>query len=327
MKSQISNFKSQTNSKPQIQNLKKLMPGIRENVFLAKYTSFRIGGPAKYFFEAKTKKEIIKAVKWAKENNLPFFILGGGSNLLVSDEGYSGLVIKLQTTNHKLQTNKIYTDAGVPLSLLISESVKNNLTGLEWAAGIPGQVGGAIRGNAGAFGKSMADIIKSVEVLMVTDRKMQNAKCKMQNDKLKFKIKKFSNRECKFRYRDSLFRKYPDLIILSAELSLKKGKKTEIKKKIKEYLNYRKETQPLNFPSAGSVFKNPPGFSAGKLIEKCGLKGKKIREVKISEKHANFIVNLGKGKAKDVKELINLAKKSVKKKFGIVLEEEIQYLP
>ncbi|MBZ1345226.1 MAG: UDP-N-acetylmuramate dehydrogenase [Candidatus Nealsonbacteria bacterium] len=303
------------------------MPGIRENVFLAKYTSFRIGGPAKYFFEAKTKKEIIKAVKWAKENNLPFFILGGGSNLLVSDEGYSGLVIKLQTTNHKLQTNKIYTDAGVPLSLLISESVKNNLTGLEWAAGIPGQVGGAIRGNAGAFGKSMADIIKSVEVLMVTDRKMQNAKCKMQNDKLKFKIKKFSNRECKFRYRDSLFRKYPDLIILSAELSLKKGKKTEIKKKIKEYLNYRKETQPLNFPSAGSVFKNPPGFSAGKLIEKCGLKGKKIREVKISEKHANFIVNLGKGKAKDVKELINLAKKSVKKKFGIVLEEEIQYLP
>ena len=259
----------------------------RKNILLKKYTTFKIGGPVKYFFEAKTKKDLIEAIKAAKKLKLSFFILGGGSNLLVSDKGFNGLVIKF----------------GEPLSDLV-------LKGLEWASGVPGTVQGAIHGNAGAFGKSMADNVKSVEVLNLND----------------LKIKKLNNKDCKFGYRDSIFKKQKNLIILSAEMELKKSNKKEIEKKAKEYLKYKKETQPLSFFSAGSIFKNPKNFSAAKLVGECGLKGKKIGKAQISKKHANFIVNLGDAQAEDVKKLINLAKKEVKKKNGIKLKEEIQYL-
>jgi len=314
--------------------IEKTLPGIKKNILLKEYTSFKIGGRAKYFFEAKKKEDLLKAVITAKKLALPFFVLGGGSNLLVSDKGYNGLVIKCQMSNtefpfmetrgkkrtkfsspvkcqnqnSKLKT--IYVEVGTPLALLVREAAKNSLSGLEWAAGIPGTVGGAIFGNAGAFGKSIGDLIEEVEVL----------------DSGTEKIKILSNRDCKFSYRESLFKENKNLIILSANLQLKKEKKSEIERKIKEYLDYRRETQPLNFPSAGSVFKNPLGFSAGDLIERCGLKGKRIGDVKISEKHANFIINLGNGRASDVKKLINLIKKSAKKKFKIVLEEEVQFL-
>jgi len=287
---------------------KKLLPGIQENIFLKKYTTFQIGGKVKYFFIAKTKTELIKAVLMAKKNRLPFFILGGGSNLLVSDKGYKGLVIKIQNTKFKIQNEnskcKIFAGAGCSLIKLVQESIKNNLTGLEWAMGIPGTIGGAIYGNAGAFKKSMADATKTVEVL----------------DILNSKIRKLKNRECDFDYRNSIFKQNSNLVILSVELQLQKEKKLEIKKRMKKFLDYRRKTQPLKFSSAGSIFKNPPGKSAGELIEKCGLKGKKIGRVKISEKHGNFIVNLGKGKASDVKKLINLIKRKVKNKFGIQLE-------
>jgi len=289
---------------------------IQKNVSLKNYTTFRIGGPAKYFFVAKAKENLIGAIKMAKKMKLPFFVLGGGSNILVSDKGFNGLVIKLQITNYKLQTNskkqipKIYAEAGTPLALVVSEATKKNLTGLEWAAGIPGTVGGAIYGNAGAFGSSMANVIKKVEVLDVKDLKFKN----------------YDLKDCEFGYRDSIFKKNKNLIILSATLQLKEGKKEEIEKKIQENLKSRKEKQPLNFPSAGSIFKNPKGFSAGELIERCNLKGKRVGNVKISEKHANFIVNLGRGKAKEVMKLIKIIKNRVKKKFGVVLEEEIQFL-
>ena len=289
---------------------------IQKNVSLKNYTTFRIGGPAKYFFVAKAKENLIGAIKMAKKMKLPFFVLGGGSNILVSDKGFNGLVIKLQITNYKLQTNskkqipKIYAEAGTPLALVVSEATKKNLTGLEWAAGIPGTVGGAIYGNAGAFGSSMANVIKKVEVLDVKDLKFKN----------------YDLKDCEFGYRDSIFKKNKNLIILSATLQLKEGKKEEIEKKIQENLKSRKEKQPLNFPSAGSIFKNPKGFSAGELIERCNLKGKRVGNVKISEKHANFIVNLGRGKAKDVMKLIKIIKNRVKKKFGVTLEEEIELL-
>ncbi|OIP75145.1 MAG: UDP-N-acetylenolpyruvoylglucosamine reductase [Parcubacteria group bacterium CG2_30_36_18] len=330
--------------------IQKLLPGLKKNVSLKNYTTFKIGGPAKYFFEAKKKEDLIGAVITAKKFKLPFFILGGGSNILVSDEGYNGLVIKCQMSNVKCQNQNsklktIYAESGVRLSNLVQFSLEKSLAGLEWAVGIPGMVGGAILGNAGAFGRSMKDVIQKVEVF----------------DTKTGKVKIFKKKDCQFDYRNSIFKhansatlglrprgmrmrpcEYPNLIILSATLQLKKGNKLKIEKRIKEYLNYRKETQPLNFPSAGSVFKNPKNFSAGelgeedkssslsfaaaRLIEECGLKGKRIGNVKISEKHANFIVNLGGGKAKDVKKLINLAKKKVKEKFGITLEEEICYL-
>jgi len=256
---------------------------IKRNVVLAKYTTFRIGGKAKYFFVAKNKDEIIKAVKWAKNKNLPFFILGGGSNLLVSDKGYRGLVIKY----------------GIPLSSYV-------LKNLDWAVGIPGTIQGAVYGNAGAFGKSMEDNVKSVEVFDIKTNK----------------IKIFKNKDCRFSYRNSVFKKNKNLIIISAKIKFQKSNPD----KIKQYLNYKKDTQPLNFPSAGSIFKNPKGFTAGELVEKCGLKGKRIGDVKVSEKHANFIVNLGNGKAKDVIKLIKLIKTKVKNKFKINLEEEIQFL-
>jgi UDP-N-acetylmuramate dehydrogenase len=318
-------------------DIKKDLPGVKENVLLKNFTTFRIGGKAKYFFLAKSKEDLIKAILLAKKFNLPFFILGGGSNLLVSDKGYNGIVIRFQISNFRFQKNKIIAGAGTPLAILVSEATKNSLTGLEWAAGIPGTVGGAIWGNAGAFGKSMADVVKEVEVLDTKD--------------LRFKIYDF--KKCKFGYRDSIFKHKKNLIILSAVLRLKKGKGKEIERKIRENLNYRKQTQPLNFPSAGSVFKNVKftnlhkftsnitnkkireicgrfedirEIPAGWLIEKCGLKGKMIGKAKISEKHANFIVNLGGAKAKDVKKLIDFTKKKVKKIFGITLEEEIQYL-
>ena len=283
---------------------------IEKNVSLKNYTTFKIGGKAKYFCEAKTKKDLANAISMAKKIRLPFFILGGGSNLLVSDKGYKGLVIKILNTKYQILNTKIVTEVGVPLSKLISLSAERSLTGMEWTVGIPGTVGGAVYGNAGSFGKSMKDIVKEVEVLDVKN--------------LDFKI--YNLKDCKFAYRESVFKKNKNLIILSTKLSLKKGKKKEIENKIKEYLKYKKQTQPLNFSSAGSIFKNPRGFFAGELIEKCGLKGKRVGGAKISEKHANFIVNFGGATSKDVKKLINLAKKSVKKKFKVVLEEEIQYL-
>jgi len=290
------------------------LPGIKKNVLLQNYTTFRIGGKAKYFFLAKNKKDLIRAILVAKKFKLPLFVLGGGSNLLVADEGFKGLIIKMQNAKFKMQNEnskcKIFCEAGTPLSLIVSKAVKKNLMGLEWAAGIPGAVGGAIYGNAGAFGRTMKDTVKSVEVF---DTKTE-------------KVKILKDKDCKFSYRDSIFKKNKNLIILSAIFQLKKGKKSEIKKKIKENLHHRKERQPLNFPSAGSVFKNPLGFSAGELIDKCGLKGKRVGNVKISEKHANFIVNLGKGKAEDVIKLIKLIKREVKKKFSVTLEEEIQYV-
>ena len=285
----------------------------QKNVLLKKYTSFRIGGRTKYFFSAKTKVDLLKAINAAKKIKLPIFILGAGSNLLLSGKMFNGVVVRIENSACDILNSKVTVGAGLPLAKLLNISAKNGLAGLEWAVGIPGTVGGAIYGNAGSFGKSTKDVVKKVEVLDVKD----------------LRFKKFNLKDCKFNYRESAFKKKKNLIIISAVLGLKKGKKKQIENKIKEYLEYKKQTQPLNFPSAGSVFKNPRGFSssiltAAQMIEKCGLKGKKIGNAKFSEKHANFIVNLGKATAEDVKKLMNLAKKSVKKKFGVVLKEEIQ---
>ncbi len=302
----------------------KLLPGVKKNIFLRDYTTFRIGGRARYFFIAKTKSELISAVIAAKRTKLPFFILGGGSNLLVVDEGYKGLVIKIQNSKFKILNSKIYTEAGAPLSLIVNASVNKSLTGLEWAAGIPGTVGGAVFGNAGWPNnkKNISSVIESVEVLE-TKPKLKIKNYSAEGDIPS--VARYKLKDCKFGYRDSIFKRRKNLVILSVFLKLKKGKKEKIKKEISEIFKKRKEKIPIDF-SAGSVFKNPTGFSAGQLIEKCGLKGEKIGNVKISKKHANFIINLGKGKAKDVKKLINLIKKKVKNKFKINLKEEIQIL-
>ena len=262
----------------------------QENVCLAEYTTFKIGGPAQYFFNAKTKEELIKAVSAAKEQELPYFVLGGGSNVLVSDEGFEGLVIKVNNETLRLTPQGdcsavIYAEAGVELKDLVEFSVKEGLTGLEWAAGIPrATVGGAIQTNAGAFDGAMQDIVKKVEVLPDTE------------------------------------------IVISALLELKKGDKVAIQKQIDYILNYRETNHPMNLPSVGCIFKNPESAPAAQLIEQSGLKGKTIGQAQISEKHANFIVNLGGAKAEDVCELIKLTKQKVKEKFSIELKEEIKYV-
>ena len=191
------------------QKLKKELPKIKKDVSLKNYTTFRIGGKAKYFFAAKERKDLILALKIAKKLKLPFYILGGGSKLLVSDKGFNGLVIKVENSKFKVQNCEIFAEAGLSLKRLINIAVDNSLTGLEWAAGIPGTVGGAVRGNAGAWERSMADIIKEVEVF---DLKNQ-------------KILTFPNKKCEFVYRSSIFKRNKNLVILSSKINLRKGNK------------------------------------------------------------------------------------------------------
>lgn len=260
----------------------------QKNVSLKNYTTFKIGGAAKYFFKAENPKDVIKAVKEAKRLKIPIFVLGGGSKVLFKDNGFKGLVIKI---------------AGVSLGQLVANSIKKGLTGLEWAIGIPGTIAGAVHGNSGAFGHSVSEVVKNVTALDINN----------------LKIKKYSQKNCRFGYRESIF-KHNNEIILSVKL--KKGNPKKSLELIREYLARRRERIPA-LPSAGCVFKNPKPLSAGYLIDQCGLKGKTIGGAKISEKQANFIINFNKGKTKDVVALIKLTKKQVKKKFGINLEEEI----
>jgi len=300
----------------------------QENVPLKKYTTFKIGGPTRYFFIAKTKQALLKAVKEAGKRQLPLFILGGGSNLLVSSKGFKGLVIKIENCKLKIENCKIVAEAGTSLSQLVNFALKNGLTGLEWAAGIPGTVGGAVFGDAGAFSKSMRDVISSVEIF----------------DAKRNLIRKLKNKECRFGYRQSIFktlhqskarcrtgpepkqsfwfRENPNFIILSCELKLNKRDKSEIKKEMRGYLDYRDIFHPKT-PSAGSIFMNPRGYAARELIDICGLKGKRIGGAQISHLHSNFIVNLGKGTSQNVLDLIKLIKKTVSRKFKIKIKEEI----
>jgi UDP-N-acetylmuramate dehydrogenase len=327
---------------------------IQKKVPLAPYTTFKIGGPAKFFVEVESEAEILEALKFAQEKKMPVFVLGGGSNVLVSDKGFNGLVIKIQNTLYKIHYTKIDCGAGCALSKIVSESVKAGLTGFEWAAGIPGTVGGAVRGNAGAYGGTMGDIVESVSALDISNfqfpisNKNPNVKIPMSNKIQNTKSKNtflLRSEDCKFAYRDSIFRQNPNLIILSVELKLKKGNKAESDKKIQEILAKRKEKQPMEFPSPGSFFKNPivkdkelirqfetdtgqkirdDKIPAPWLIEEVGLKGKKIGGAMVSEKHANFIVNTGNATAEDVIMLTAIIKTKVRNKFGIQLQEEVQ---
>ena len=289
-----------------------------ENISLNDYSSYRIGGEAKYFFVAKTKKDLITAIKKAKQESLEFFILGGGSNILFSDKGFDGLIIKLELNDIEVRGDSIYAQAGVALRDLVNTALDNDLTGLEWATGIYGTIGGAIRGNAGAFNKYMSENVESVEYLDTNDLQIKE-------------IKDYDSD-----YRNSYFKKNKNLIILSAIFRLKKGVD---KKEMDRIMKYRQERHPLEYPSVGSVFKNIPinildikqfrdlGYvPAGYLIEQAGLKGKVIGGAQISEKHANFIVNINNAKAQDVLDLINLIKKTILEKYKIKMNEEIVIL-
>lgn len=316
------------------------MVKLQQNVPLKDFSNYKIGGNTAYFLEVFSKEELQKALKeWKKISSvLPrdeqkIFILGDGTNILFSDEGFNGLVIKNSIKGISVQNNAVTAGAGEKILSLLNFCSKNSLSGLEWAGGLPGTVGGAIRGNAGAFGGEIKDSLKEVTSL---------------NLKTLETIKR-SNNDCEFSYRNSLFKKTAiDEIILSAVFFLENGDKTEIQNKINEKIEYRKAKHPLEYPNIGSIFKNvpveqiPDEFKDGlfqyvkndpfpvvptaKIIFLTGLKGKKVGNVMVSTKHTNYIVNLGNGKAAEVKELINIVKNKVHDKFGIELEEEIMYV-
>lgn len=280
---------------------------VRVDEPMAKHTTFKIGGPADLFYEARTEEELVRVVRAVREMGVSYFILGNGSNLLVGDRGIRGMVIKIQNAKVKKQNDnskfKILADAGALLAEVVNFATKNSLGGLEFLTGIPGSVGGAVRGNAGAWQKTISGQVTKVKILSPDG-----------------KIKFLNQKDCQFSYRQSRFKKTEELI-LEIELEVEKKDKGEIEKLIEEY-TYKRSHQPKE-ASAGSIFINPKPYVAGEMIDRCGLKGKKIGRAQISPKHANFIVNLGGAKATDVVALINLAREKVKEKFGIELKEEI----
>jgi len=288
---------------------------IKQNEPLANHCTYRIGGPARVLFLAANEREIIAGIETAEENRFKMMILGGGSNILFSDRGFDGLVLKLANNFIKIAEEKenravVLAGAGAPLAALVKFALDNSLAGMEWAAGIPGTAGGAIRGNAGAFGREIGASVLRVRALEISGKSVVPAIV--------------GKEDCAFGYRESVFKRNKNLVITAAKFVLEKGNANEIADKIKECAEKKRISQPLDFPSAGSVFKNPEGFFAAKIIEDCGLKGRSAGGAQISEKHANFIVNRGNARADDVLALIAQIKAAAKEKFAVDLKEEIE---
>lgn len=279
---------------------------IQENEDMKKHTTFKIGGNAKFFIIPKNVQQILESIKFAKSKNLPYFILGNGSNLLVDDKGYNGVIISLKELN-KISLEKqgqnafVCVEAGVNLFRLNQFLANNSISGIEWSYGIPASFGGSVKMNAGAFEKCVGDFLCEITVL--------------KNGKIK-KIKKIN-----FSYRNSFL---TDEIILSGKLKLKEGEKDEIKAKMSSFLTKRRQTQPYDLPSAGSIFKRN-NFLPAKIIDDFGLKGLILGEAQISKKHAGFIVNLGNATSKDVLKLIHIIK-ILAKEEGYEFNEEIIHL-
>lgn len=282
---------------------------IQENVNLKKYNTYRLETIAKYLVLPKTKEELRILLKYLITNGEKYIVLGNGSNIIFKNDYYDGVVIVLSYLNKiTINDTKIEVEAGYSLQKLALEACNSGLTGLEFACGIPGCIGASIAMNAGAYNASLEDVVESVEVI---------------NDK--FEIITMTNEEMDFSYRDSFFKRNKNYIIISATIKLEHGNVSEILELINNRRMKRLESQPLEMPSAGSVFRNPEGKHAGALIEKANLKGYKINGAQVSTKHANFIVNTGKAKGDDIVNLIEKVKNDVKKEFecDLVLEQII----
>lgn len=278
---------------------------------LKKHTSFKIGGPADLFVYVNSIDNLKIILNYINTQNIPFFILGNGTNVLASDEGFRGIVINLTKIKDKLSiadNNIITCSSGISLAKVCVFALKNSLSGLEFAWGIPGSCGGALFMNAGAYGSDMSDII-----LEGSHIKYDGVEEILGKDKLNLT------------YRKSYYTNKP-FIITSIKMQLKNENPTIIRSKMYENILKRKTKQPLEFPNAGSIFKRPEGYYAGTLIEQCGLKGKKVGGAMVSPKHAGFIVNTGNATSNDVCNLVNLIKETVYKKTGVTLECEIKTL-
>src|SRR3989344_2296255 len=297
----------------------------KTDIKMAPYTLIGVGGPADYFYEAKTANELKNAVLTAKEKNIPYIIFGGGTNVLVSDDGFRGLVIVARNNNYEINGENIDAGAGIVLGVLLGVSVKAGLQGLEWSAGLPGSFGGAIYGNAGTFGKSIGQFIEEVTVLEPSGD-----------------IRKYTPDECGFRYRQSNFQNMPGTVIISAKLKLQQGNVERLKEEIKKNALWRAQNHPP-YKSCGCVFRNatftkearlpqdenePVAWfdkvPAGWLIDQAGLKGQKLGGLTVSDVHGNFLINDGTGTAEQLEQLISEIKKDIKDKFNLDLEEEVR---
>ncbi len=291
-----------------IKNLKSLKCGKVEEVLLKNHTTYRVGGKSIMISPSDTKK-LIKVINYLKDNNVNFKVLGNGSNVIFKSNGYNGVIIKLnEFKNLKINNTIITVGAGYNLMRLATKTCNLGLAGLDFATGIPGTIGGAVYMNAGAYKSDMGYVVKSIKVLTPN-----------------LEIKTMYNRELDFHYRSSFLQKNKGYICLEATIQLRKGDRALILDIINDRKKRRLESQPLEYPSAGSVFRNPEGDYAGRLIEEIGYKGKSVGGAKVSEKHANFIINAGNATGEDIEKLINEIKEKVKEKYNIELkcEQEI----
>lgn len=283
---------------------------VLENINLKEYTTYKVGGVALGLVSPKDVEGLIILLKFLRDNNIKHKILGKGSNLIFSEKGYNGILIKLDSLdNLEIKGNEITVGAGYSLVKLATRLSRMGYTGLEFATGIPGTIGGAVFMNAGAYKSDMGYIVKSVKVL--TPR---------------YRVVEMTNYDMDFHYRTSFLQKNPEYICLETTIILKKGNPEEIQLLIDDRKKRRLESQPLEYPSAGSVFRNPEGDYAGRLIEEIGYKGYRIGGAEVSNKHANFIINIGDASGDDVKKLIIEIKSIVKEKYGIELKVEQEFV-
>lgn len=284
---------------------------IKYNEPMKKHTTMKVGGPCDCMVEPSSIEEIQKVLEYVKENNIKYYIMGNGSNLLVKDEGVHALIIKIANKFSGFEVNgeyiKAYSGCSVPkLSQIAKE---NSLSGLEFACGIPGSVGGGIRMNAGAYGSEMVNVVEKVGFLDENGN-----------------LKEIDGKDAHFTYRHSMFVDNPQYVVVYAIYKLVKGNKEEISKIMEENMNSRKQKQPIEYPNFGSVFKRPEGYFVGKLVDECGLKGYKIGGAQVSTKHSGFMINIGDATCKDVLDLIEYVKEKVYEKFNVKLQEEVVIL-
>lgn len=281
----------------------------KENEILSNHTTFRIGGPAKYFFTPSTADEIVEIIRICKANGIEHMIMGNGSNILFSDEGFNGAIIQIYGGCNDIQVYEdgIYAKAGALLSKIAASARDNSMTGMEFAAGIPGTLGGAVVMNAGAYGGEMKDVVEYVDLLTPEGIVNRVFCCDM-----------------KFGYRSSIVS--ADTIVLGAKLKLDKGDQKQIQEKMDELKEARVSKQPLELPSAGSTFKRPEGYFAAKLIDDSGLRGYRSGGAMVSEKHCGFVVNYDKASCKDVLDVIEHVKTVVWEKYGVRLEPEVKII-
>ena len=284
---------------------------IRYNEPMKKHTTMKVGGPCECMVEPSSIEEIQKIIEYSKKNNIKYYVIGNGSNLLVKDEGVHALIIKIANKFSGFEVNgehiKAYSGCSVPkLSQIAKE---NSLSGLEFACGIPGSVGGGIRMNAGAYGSEMVNVVEKVGFLDENGN-----------------LNEIDGKDANFTYRHSMFVENPEYVVVYAIYKLQKGNKEEISRVMEENMNSRKQKQPIEYPNFGSVFKRPEGYFVGKLVDDCGLKGYKIGGAQVSTKHSGFMINAGNATCKDVLDLIEYVKEKVYEKFNVKLQEEVVIL-